>query len=128
MVLPYWNFAKGVSHFGYASGTARGVAQRARLAVYKLSFKEGTFTSDLIAAMDQAVADGVDMMSFSFGSRFVPMYEDAISIASFGAMMQGVLVSASAGNRGLDTGTLKNGSPWILCVASGHTDGHLQEL
>ncbi|KAK4738176.1 hypothetical protein R3W88_001873 [Solanum pinnatisectum] len=101
---------------------ARGVAPRARLAVYKFSFKEGTFTSDLIAAMDQAVADGVDMMSISFGSRFVPMYEDAISIASFGAMMKGVLVSASAGNRGPDTGTLKNGSPWILCVASGHTD------
>ncbi|KAH0726064.1 hypothetical protein KY284_001929 [Solanum tuberosum] len=116
------NFAKGVSHFGYAPGTARGVAPRARLAVYKFSFKEGTFTSDLIAAMDQAVADGVDMMSISFGSRFVPMYEDAISIASFGAMMKGVLVSASAGNRGPDTGTLKNGSPWILCVASGHTD------
>ncbi|KAH0784355.1 hypothetical protein KY290_003953 [Solanum tuberosum] len=116
------NFAKVVSHFGYAPGTARGVAPRARLAVYKFSFKEGTFTSDLIAAMDQAVADGVDMMSISFGSRFVPMYEDAISIASFGAMMKGVLVSASAGNRGPDTGTLKNGSPWILCVASGHTD------
>ncbi|KAG5627550.1 hypothetical protein H5410_012768 [Solanum commersonii] len=116
------NFAKGVSHFGYAPGTARGVAPQARLAVYKFSFKEGTFTSDLIAAMDQAVADGVDMMSISFGSRFVPKYEDAISIASFGAMMKGVLVSASAGNRGPDTGTLKNGSPWILCVASGHTD------
>ncbi|KAL3380671.1 hypothetical protein AABB24_001033 [Solanum stoloniferum] len=115
------NFAKGASHFGYAPGTARGVAPRARIAVYKFSCNEGTLSSDLIAAMDQAVADGVDMISISFGYRFIPLYEDAISIASFGAMMKGVLVSASAGNEGSGS-SVENGSPWILCVASGHTD------
>ncbi|XP_033513589.1 subtilisin-like protease SBT3 [Nicotiana tomentosiformis] len=116
------SFAKGVSYFGYAPGTARGIAPRARIAVYKFSFEEGTFTSDLIAAMDQAVADGVDILTISYGWSNSPLYEDSIAIASFGAMMKGVLVTASAGNNGPEMGTLNNGVPWIFTVASCSTD------
>ncbi|KAF3661297.1 putative subtilisin-like protease-like [Capsicum annuum] len=86
------------------------------------SIAAGNFVKDLIAAIDQIVADGVDIISISFGNHFITLYEDAISIASFGAMIKGVLVSASAGNRGPSWGTLGNRSPWILCVASGYTD------
>ncbi|KAH0720883.1 hypothetical protein KY284_005913 [Solanum tuberosum] len=110
---------KGVSYFGYAPGTAIGIAPRARIAVYKFSIEEGTVTSDLIAAMDQAVADGVDILSISYGYGFGPLYEDSIAIASFGAMMKGVLVSASAGNNGPEMGTLSNGFPWIFTVITG---------
>ncbi|XP_055808230.1 subtilisin-like protease SBT3 [Solanum dulcamara] len=116
------NFAKGASYFGYASGTARGMAPRARIAVYKFIFEEGSFTSDLIAAMDQAVADGVDILTISYGWTNIPLYQDSIAIASFGAMMKGVLVSASTGNNGPEMGTLNNGVPWIFTVASCNTD------
>ncbi|OIT02731.1 PREDICTED: subtilisin-like protease SBT1.9 [Nicotiana attenuata] len=116
------SFAKGASYFGYAPGTARGIAPRARIAVYKFSFEEGTFTSDLIAAMDQAVADGVDILTISYGYVKIPLYEDSIAIASFGAMMKGVLVTRSAGNSGPEMGDLNNGVPWIFTVASCSTD------
>lgn len=72
----------------------------------------------MIAGMDQAVADGVDIISMSSGSTHVPLHRDNIAIGAFGAMMKGILVTGSAGNRGPDFGTLVNGAPWIMTVGS----------
>ncbi|KAL3348443.1 hypothetical protein AABB24_021881 [Solanum stoloniferum] len=118
------NYVQGVSYFRYGKGTAKGVAPRARLAIYKVSWRElGSITSsDMIAGMDQAVADGVDIISMSSGSAHVPLYRDDIAIGAFGAMMKGILVAGSAGNRGPDFGTLVNGAPWIMTVGSATTD------
>ncbi|MCD9560311.1 Subtilisin-like protease sbt3 [Datura stramonium] len=117
------NYAQGVSYFGYGKGTARGVAPHARLAIYKVSWRQfGTYTADVLAGMDQAVADGVDILSMSIGFAHVPLDRDAIAIGAFGAMMKGIFVTGSAGNRGPDYGTVVNGVPWIMTVASGTTD------
>ncbi|PIN26154.1 Tripeptidyl-peptidase II [Handroanthus impetiginosus] len=116
------NFVNNVSFFGYSPGTARGVAPRAGLAVYKVLWESGGVGSDIIAGIDQAVADGVDIISVSIGVRAFDLYENPLSIASFGAREKGILVSVSAGNRGPSLRTIRSGIPWAVVVTSGTID------
>ncbi|KAJ6716940.1 PROPROTEIN CONVERTASE SUBTILISIN/KEXIN [Salix koriyanagi] len=89
---------------GYAAGIAKGVAPKARLAVYKVCWKNaGCLDSDILAAFDAAVKDGVDVISISIGGGngiSAPYYLDPIAIGAY----------------------VTNLAPWIATVGAGTID------
>ncbi|GMY30185.1 cucumisin-like isoform X1 [Fagus crenata] len=115
----------GASYFGLASGTARGGVPGARIAVYKVCWSSGCSVADTLAAFDDAIADGVDIISVSLGFGFgqsLRYFEDPIAIGSFHAMRKGILTSSSAGNSGPYPYSVANYAPWILTVAASIID------
>ena len=111
--------------FGVPRGQVSGIAPRAHIAAYKGLGSAGGFSSDLVAAIDQAVADGVDVINFSIGSITAPdPYEDSIALAFLDAYRAGVFVAVSAGNAGPGPGTIGSpaNAPWVMSVAASTHD------
>ncbi|GAB2282680.1 hypothetical protein Dimus_017218 [Dionaea muscipula] len=112
----------GANLLGYAAGTAHGMATRARVAVYKVCWAGGCFSSDILAAMDKAVQDNVNVMSMSLGGGSADYYRDSVAVGAFAAMERGIVVSCSAGNSGPSAYSLSNLAPWITTVGAGTLD------
>ncbi|KAI3468815.1 hypothetical protein Pfo_025478 [Paulownia fortunei] len=113
----------GTSFLGLAEGVARGGVPNARIAVYKVCWASGCGLADILKAFDDAIADGVDIISVSLGSGYPSDYfDDPIAIGSFHAMKNGILTSNSAGNSGPDPVTVSNFAPWTLTVAASTID------
>ncbi|KAK9101552.1 hypothetical protein Scep_024982 [Stephania cephalantha] len=110
------------SLLGYAAGTARGMAAGGRVAAYKVCWSAGCFGSDILAGMDRAIADGVDVLSMSLGGGSAPYYRDTIAIGAFAAAERGIFVSCSAGNSGPERASLANVAPWVTTVGAGTLD------
>lgn len=118
------SFVSKVSYNGgLGLGTARGGAPRARLAVYKACWNfERCAYADVLKAFDQAIHDGIDVLSISMGLE-IPFPADfdvrnAINFASFHAVERGIVVVGAAGNSGPVSHTVSNTAPWILTVAA----------
>ncbi|CAI0447381.1 unnamed protein product, partial [Linum tenue] len=111
----------GASFYGFGEGMARGGVPSARIAVYKVCWEGNScYDGDILAAFDDAVADGVDLISVSLGADISrDHFEDPIAIGSFHAMKEGILTVDSAGNDGVQgLYTVRNFSPWSLSVAA----------
>jgi len=112
---------------GYDYGDISGVAPAAKVAAYKACYSGDLLdlrtddicaTSDLLAAINAAVSDGVDVINFSIGGGAATSVVDVFDEAFFNAAAAGVFVSVSAGNDGPGTSTLDHASPWYTTVAN----------
>jgi len=114
--------------FGLGRGTARGGAPLARLAVFKTCWGkdlEGVCTeADILAAFDDAIHDGVHVISASFGYSppLSPFFESSADIGAFHAAERGISVVFSTGNDGPDPGVVQNVAPWAVSVAASTVD------
>ncbi|KAL2525109.1 Subtilisin-like protease SBT1.2 [Abeliophyllum distichum] len=115
------NFVKGANLFGNANGTAVGMAPLAHLAIYKVC-SPFCSESDILAAMDTAIDDGVDVLSISLGGLTNNLYSDNIVLGAFTAMEKGIFVSCSAGNSGPYNFSVAHEAPWILTVGASTID------
>ncbi|NNG23786.1 S8 family peptidase [Telluria aromaticivorans] len=114
---------------GLSMNRVSGVAPHARIAAYKVCWtfidatnpdgsgtRNSCYSSDSVAAIDQAVMDGVNVINFSISGSQTSV-ADAVELAFFGAADANVFVAASAGNSG-PANTVAHLSPWITTVGA----------
>ncbi|XP_050205867.1 subtilisin-like protease SBT1.2 [Mercurialis annua] len=110
------------SVLGIGAGIARGMAPGAHIAVYKVCWINGCYSSDILAAMDLAIRDGVDVLSLSLGGFPLPLFADSIAIGSFRAIEHGISVVCAAGNNGPLQNSVANEAPWIATIGASTLD------
>ena len=105
-------------------GRGSGMAPGAKVAMYKVCWEgkpgvnPGCFNSDSVAAINDAVLDGVDVINYSIGSTSESDVLDSVAQAFRAASNAGVFVANSAGNSGPGASTLDHPAPWVTTVAA----------
>jgi subtilisin family serine protease len=125
------DYGVDMSVMGRDYGKGSGMAPHARLAIYKALWAvdatgggSGT-DADIVAAIDAAVADGVDVINYSI-SGSGSTYVNATGLAFLRAAKAGVFVATSAGNTGPGEATVGKTYPWVTTVANGTHDRDIQ--
>ncbi|XVF23064.1 hypothetical protein REPUB_Repub13aG0005800 [Reevesia pubescens] len=112
---------------GHLFGNASGMAPRSHIAVYKALYKSfGGFAADVVAAIDQAAQDGVDIISLSITPNRRPpgiaTFFNPIDMALLSAVKSGIFVVQAAGNTGPSPKSMSSFSPWIFTVGAASHD------
>ncbi|CAN1846624.1 Subtilisin-like protease SBT4.4 [Linum perenne] len=114
---------KDASFYGIASGFARGGLPSARIAAYAVCGETTCTSEDILAAFDDAIADGVDVISISVATSEPDNIDvDPIAIGAFHATKSGILTLQSAGNAGANAANTASVAPWLLSVAANTID------
>lgn len=116
---------------GNAFSVYSGVAPNANIIAYKACPGLSCQGAALLASIDQAISDGVDVINYSIGSGPSDPWaavggtinDDAEAFLV--AREAGVVVAAAAGNDGSMAGTHGNpaNAPWVIGVAAATHDG-----
>lgn len=106
-------FEMGTSTF---EREVQGVAPRANVISYKVC-NPGCPSTASVAAVDQAIADGVDVLNYSISGADNP-WNDSVDLAFLDAHDAGITVAASAGNSGPGASTVAKTGPWNMSVAA----------
>ncbi len=104
--------------------TISGMAPGAFLGSYKIfgtpGINDEATTAAILAAIDEAVADGMDILNLSLGSLdYVPPSEDPEVTAITNAVAKGVVVVLAAGNDGPNTHTIETPGSAADAIAVG---------
>ncbi len=108
-----------------------GVAPHANIISYQVchssndSGYRGCPGEALVAGIEDAISDGVDVINFSIGGADSNVWADPVQLAFLSAREAGINVAAAAGNSGTGVcggsecmGYLDNSSPWLAQVAA----------
>ena len=115
------SYASSAEVFGVDRGPVSGVAPGASVIAYRVCGPDGCFSSDSVAAVGQALLDGVDVLNFSI-SGGNSAYTDPVELAFLDAFAGGITVNASAGNDGPGAATANHAGPWTTTVAASTSD------
>ncbi|HEY7282713.1 MAG TPA: S8 family serine peptidase [Actinomycetota bacterium] len=102
---------------GIDRGPVSGIAPGAHVIAYRVCLEDGCYESDSVAAVNQAIENGVNILNFSVSGGADP-YSDAVELAFLDAYNAGIQVNASAGNAGPGAGTSDHGGAWVDTVAA----------
>ena len=117
---------------GNAFSSYSGVAPNANIIAYKGCPGDKCETPALVASIEQAILDGVDVINYSIGGgpddpwRYIGGAVNEDAEAFLAAREAGIVVAAAAGNDGPSPGTHSNpgNAPWVLGVAASTHDGN----
>lgn len=108
-------------NYGGANVVISGMAPNAQVIAYKVCDDSGCPGNASTAAVNQAIADGVDALNFSIGPTSGPArspWTDSTELAFLEAFKVGISTATSAGNSGPNDSTVYKLPPWALVTAN----------
>jgi subtilisin family serine protease len=114
----------GIVNEDFSFTQISGVAPHANIVAYQICNPGGTGdkysgcpTAAIIAALDDAVKDGVDVLNYSISGGGNP-WRSATELGFLAAQEAGIFSAVSAGNDGPDAFTTSKNAPWYTIVGA----------